>query len=387
VGETQPQSADARAAAALMQAFAARTGLEGDLAPRRYLWTDAFAVCNAIALAAGERNSPFATLATRLVTQVHAVLGRHRDDDTRRGWISGLDDAEGARHPTLGGLRIGKPLPERARDAPFDVELEWDRDGQYFHYLTRWMHALDQYAHAFDQPDAERWAAELAQVAHRAFLRRDAGGAPLRMAWKMSTDLSRALVPSMGQHDPLDGLITALQLRARCAPGADAHALDAQVRDYAVLALAHDWRSDDPLGVGGLLCDAWRLAQLPGDDVLPGDGARDALLARMLDAAFAGVAGHARRQPLRQPPAGRLAFRELGLAIGLRGVARMQAVPNGVASAGLARLSAHASLADAILDTWREPACQQLHAWRAHEDINAVMLATALLPSGYLDLQ
>ena len=384
---SQSQSADAREAAALMQAFAVRTGLDGNATPRRYLWTDAFAVCNCIALAAGERSSPSATLATRLVAQVHAVLGRHRGDDARRGWISGLDEAGGARHPTLGGLRIGKPLPERARDAAFDAELEWDRDGQYFHYLTRWMHALDQYAHAFAQPEVERWAAELAQAAHRGFVQRTASGTPLRMAWKMSIDLSRALVPSMGQHDPLDGLVTALQLRARSASAADAQALDAQVRDYAALAAGHDWRSDDPLGIGGLLCDACRLAQLPGDDVLPGDGARAALLARILDAALAGVVDYARRQPLRQPPERRLAFRELGLAIGLRGVPRMQADREAAPAAALARLSAHAELAEAVLDTWREPARQQLPVWRAHEDINAVMLATALLPSGYLDLQ
>ena len=390
VSATQSQSADAREAAALMQAFAVRTGLDGDAAPRRYLWTDAFAVCNCIALSADERRPPFGTLATDLVAQVHAVLGRHRDDDPRRGWISGLEEAEGARHPTAGGLRIGKPLPERTRDAPLDAELEWDRDGQYFHYLTRWMHALDQYAHAFAQPDAERWAVELAQAAYRGFVQRSAGGAPQRMVWKMSIDLSRALVPSMGQHDPLDGLITALQLRARGDADRAAPALDAQVRDYAALALVHDWRSDDPLGVGGLLCDACRLAQLPGDDVLPGDGARGAVLARILDAALAGVIDYARRQPLRQPPAHRLAFRELGLAIGLRGVPRMRAWSAGVdarSAAALERLSAHESLADAILDTWREPAHRQLHAWRAHEDINAVMLATALLPSGYLELQ
>jgi len=249
------------------------------------------------------------------------------------------------------------------------------------------MHALDQYAHAFAQPEVERWAAELAQAAHRGFVQRTASGTPLRMAWKMSIDLSRALVPSMGQHDPLDGLVTALQLRARGASAADAQALDAQVRDYAALAAGHDWRSDDPLGIGGLLCDACRLAQLPGDDVLPGDGARAALLARILDAALAGVVDYARRQPLRQPPERRLAFRELGLAIGLRGVPRMQADREAAPAAALARLSAHAELAEAVLDTWREPARQQLPAWRAHEDINAVMLATALLPSGYLDLQ
>jgi hypothetical protein len=42
----------------------------------------------------------------------------------------------------VGGLRIGKPLKERGANEPIDESLEWDRDGQYFHYLTKWMHAL-----------------------------------------------------------------------------------------------------------------------------------------------------------------------------------------------------------------------------------------------------
>ncbi len=57
-------------------------------------------------------------LALRSIDQVHHVLGRHRSDDARTGWISGLDEREGERHPTRGGLRIGKQLPERPRAHP-----------------------------------------------------------------------------------------------------------------------------------------------------------------------------------------------------------------------------------------------------------------------------
>ena len=56
-----------------------------------------------------------------------------------------------------------------------------------------------------------RWAVELARTAHSRFTQR-AHGRP-RMCWKMSIDLSRPLVPSMGHHDPLDGLVTLVQLR------------------------------------------------------------------------------------------------------------------------------------------------------------------------------
>jgi len=121
----------------LMRQFAERTGLTSDRPTRRYLWTDAFAVCNFLGLArlTGERS--YADLALRLVDQVHHVLGRYRADDTRAGWISGLGEREGEAHPTRGGLRIGKALPERGPGEPFDQGLEWDRDGQYFHYLTK----------------------------------------------------------------------------------------------------------------------------------------------------------------------------------------------------------------------------------------------------------
>lgn len=37
--------------------------------------------------------------------------------------------------PLLGGLRIGKPLEDGAG---------WDNDGQYLHYLTKWMFALNR---------------------------------------------------------------------------------------------------------------------------------------------------------------------------------------------------------------------------------------------------
>ena len=121
----------------LMAEFAARTGLDPPhTRPRRYLWTDAYAVCNYLELSRRTGNGVYRDLALRLVDQVHHTLGRHREDDSRTGWISGLPEEEGEAHPTRGGLRIGKPLPERRLGEPFDERLEWDRDGQYYHYLT-----------------------------------------------------------------------------------------------------------------------------------------------------------------------------------------------------------------------------------------------------------
>jgi hypothetical protein len=143
-----------------------------------------------------------------LIEQVHRVLGRYRDDDERSGWISGRDEQAGSCHPTTGGLRIGKSLKERGVNEAFDETLEWDRDGQYFHYLNKWIHALCQAAFVTDDFAYALWAVELGEAAFEGFVRRSGSGRVVGVYWKMSTDLSRPLVPALGLHDALDGLIT-----------------------------------------------------------------------------------------------------------------------------------------------------------------------------------
>ena len=196
-----------------MDDFAEATGVSGQAKPRRYLWTDAFAVCNFLGLARQTGDGRYLRFAEVLVDQVHHVLGRHRADDFRRGWISGLPNDEGERHPTLGGLRIGKPLNDRGPHERADSRLEWERDGQYFHYLTRWMHALHRMSQETGDGRYQRWAAELAVAAHDAFTYAPVRGGPRRLVWKMSIDLTHPLISTMGQHDPLDGLITFLELQ------------------------------------------------------------------------------------------------------------------------------------------------------------------------------
>src|SRR6185436_4862485 len=171
-----------RTAHELMASFGERTGITGARPQRRYLWTDAFAVCNFLGLGQAD-------LARSTIRHVHHELGRHRADDPRRGWISGLSEIDGEAHPTLGGLRIGKPLPERGPADQIDEQLEWERDGQYFHYLTKWMHALDQAARITRDDRLATWARELADTAHRRFVH--GPHASRRMSWKMSIDLMR----------------------------------------------------------------------------------------------------------------------------------------------------------------------------------------------------
>ncbi|MCY1060927.1 hypothetical protein [Nannocystis sp. SCPEA4] len=376
------------AATRLMLDFAARTGLTGDQPARRYLWTDAFAVCNLLGLAAAGGSASLRGLAVRLVEQVHHVLGRHRPDDRRTGWISGLSEEAGEAHPTRGGLRIGKPLPERGPDEPFDPELEWERDGQYYHYLTKWMHALDQLTRFTGDPSGNRRARELAVAAHAAFTYAPRAGGAQRMYWKMSIDLRRPLVPSMGHHDPLDGLVTYLQLRAGGGDSGDGPELAREIAEMTAIADRRDWVTDDPLGLGGLMTDAWRLDRL----IRRGAGG-EALLAPVLAAASRGTAAYLRQRQLERPLHYRLAFRELGLAIGLHAVARLdaavredprpyEAMPT--VRRHLEQLVEHLPQRGVIEAFWSRPEHRRADNWLAHHDINEVMLATTLAPMGYL---
>jgi hypothetical protein len=377
----------------MMTAFARETGLTSEKAPRRYLWTDAFAICNFLALHRQTGQASDLTLAKNLVDQVHHVLGRHREDDPRTGWISGLDEESGEQHPTAGGLRIGKPLNERAPHAPYDAQLEWERDGQYYHYLTKWMHALRQIGAVTRDPTYLRWAVELAKTAHRAFTYRPSAGGPTRMVWKMSIDLSRPLVPSMGQHDPLDGLITCQSLQAPALDSLWPEATETPDLTDEITEIAHiaeDVRlvTDDPLGLGGLLADAYRVAQLRAQG-----GPSMYAAGRLLDAAARGLSAYVRERPLDRPAAFRLAFRKLGLAIGLQAVTRLRdfsADPPGRWDADpsfddrLDALEPHLALIDRIEDFWLDPDHRAAESWTEHRDINRVMLATCLLPDGYL---
>ena len=378
----------------IMGQFAAGTGLlPASAAPvRRYLWTDAFAVCNFLALYKYSSDEAYLHLALALVDQVHETLGRHRDDDPRSGWISGFDGGESRLHPTAGGLRIGKKLPEREPGEPYDEKLEWERDGQYYHYLTKWIHALCSISRAIDNPVYTSWAAEMALRAHRAFYHTGADGEK-RLYWKLSIDLSRPQVTAMGHHDSLDGLISCIEIQAQTAgqKGEDSRALEAEISDLADMCRGVNWTTPDPLGLGGLLADAWRLVQLQGAKKLVPEG----LVQDMLEAAAVGLSIYTRDNSMHQPADYRLAFRELGLCIGLQAVERIEAVaarsPNLFKSEQrlaslLESLKNYLPLRWMIKHFWLKPENWEVPSWKEHADINMVMLATSLMPEGYLDL-
>jgi hypothetical protein len=387
--ESQPTARE------IMMEFARDTGLSpASSAPRRYLWTDAFAVCNFLGLYQEIGGEEFKDLALQLVDQVHDTLGRHRKDDSRTGWISGLDEEQSRKHPTQGGLRIGKKLNERGPCDPFDERLEWDRDGQYYHYLTKWMHALNRVSSITGDLKYNKWAVELAKKAHARFVYASSYGGPKRMYWKMSIDLSRPLVPSMGQHDPLDGFVTYNELQATAAKNSGkstARDLRAEIYDMASICEGKSWATDDPLGIGGLLFDGYRVAQL----TVNGDLEHASLLETLLESSLIGLDSFVKKNSLKLPAYYRLAFRELGLSIGLRALEKIRDLIE--QKSGLFRkkdslhsllktLSRYAELREIIEKFWLEGTNREAGSWIAHLDINRVMLATSLAPDGFLEL-
>jgi hypothetical protein len=376
----------------IMQDFARSTGLDPSTSsPQRYLWTDAFAVCNYLGLFQRTHDFAYRELGRYLVDQVHHVLGQHRGDDLRKGWISGLNEQEGELHPTIGGLRIGKKLSERMSGEPFDERREWDRDGQYYHYLTKWMHALNRMGQVTGDPVYTRWAIELAKTAHARFTFISGAGGMKRMVWKMSIDLSYPLIPSMGLHDTLDGLVTYSELQVT----ADLHlgnlklpTLRTEIADMAEMCRGRDWATDDPLGIGGLLFDASRTTQL----IVQGFFSDPDLLESVVDSALRGMRAFEKSRLLQLPSCHRLAFRELGLSIGLKCLLDLSSIieenPSIFGSKGplhrkIAEMRKYMPLAEVIEKFWLDEENRKSGFWEEQREINMVMLATSLDHEGF----
>ena len=377
----------------IMLDFARLTGVVStDARPHRYLWTDAFAVCNYLELFNLTNDETYRDLGLHLVDQVHHILGRHRDDDTRRGWISGLDNQEGEKHPTIGGLRIGKSLNERSPNDPPDERLEWDQDGQYYHYLTKWMHALNCASQVTGDPTYTRWAIELAQTAHARFTYAPPSGGRKRMYWKMSIDLTYPLVPSMGQHDPLDGFVTYSELHAAAIRNFEESSLpnlQLEIAEMAKICQGIRLATDDPLGIGGLLFDASRIAQL----MMKGGLRNSNLLENVVNSAMLEMEAFSKGETLGYPAEYRLAFRELGLSIGLSAVENLlrwiEENPdlfsqNGSLQRRVEELMEYVPLKERIEQFWIDDKNRQASTWIEHREINMVMLTTSLAPSRFL---
>ena len=139
-----------------------------------------------------------------------------------------------------------------------------------------------------------------------------------------------------------------------------------------------------------LLADAFCVDQLRWQNALPGG---EQLLGDLLEAALAGLRQYVQQSDLRSSARIRLAFRELGLAIGLAAVERMaervRSAPERSAggldvAARLAPLLRYVAVRREIESFWLERDHRRAETWIEHEDINEVMLATSLAPDGFL---
>ena len=219
-------------------------------------------------------------------------------------------------------------------------------------------------------------ALELGAAAFNGFIQRSTSGDVVGIYWKMRTDLSRPLTYAMGLHDALDGFITFRELQHaswKMPPKLEVPDLTSAIESLSKLCRKRDWTTTDPLGIGGLIFDACRLSQLTGGD------ADQALLEQLTDASEKSLRAFLASRSLRRSPSQRLAFRELGLAIGL------MAAPTIIDRARATR-DQYRSRADQIVNAWLPLAHSPDELWQAHRDINDVMLATALAPKTFLSV-
>jgi hypothetical protein len=241
------------------------------------------------------------------------------------------------------------------------------------------MDALSRAAVLLDKPRYHVYAVELADAVFPRFLQRSPSGMPVGLAWKMSIDLSRPQVSGISPHDALDGYVTfrGLSQSGELTPAAD---LQEKTEILRELSAGHAWATSDPLGIGGLLLDAFRLAILPDRTSLDEQLIRD-----ILAGADVGLRQFVRQGSLQLPPSHRLAFRELGLAIGLQTLPAIAAAADRspdlaeAVAPYLGSLVANAGIERQIVEFWTDPRRREDAIWREHRDINEVMLATALL--------
>ncbi len=147
--------------------------------------------------------------------------------------------------------------------------------------------------------------------------------------------------------------------------------------------------TDDPLGIGGLLCDALQVASVAGH----GGPVYSSLLETVFDAALNGLEKVAGSGLLNAPARYRLAFRELGLSIGLAAFERLSlkirenpalTKKKDSLEPAIQAILGYLPVREQIEGFWLEDANRKTETWKDHQEINGVMLATSLAPDGFL---
>jgi hypothetical protein len=241
-------------------------------------------------------------------------------------------------------MRIGKEKDEGREDG----------DGQYFHYLTKWMFALNRMTIATQEPKYNGWAIDLALAVHQHFVAKQPDG-QLRMYWKLSIDMSRPLTESEGNLDPFDGYVTYRILQevnstypSKTAKTEDLKALITQMEKMVSVRSTKKREMYDPLDNGEAL---WICHWFPNEE----------WSVRLSKAAADGLNTLYQVGEFHKVPELRLAFREFGTVLGVK------------------------CFPDRLAVEWQERADALAHTWD-HElysrdrDITPVMYCSALMP-------
>jgi hypothetical protein len=231
---------------------------------KRYLWTDAFGVVLLVSLFRATGDKRFLDQAEWVVAEVDRVLGRER------------------------GIRIG--------EAP-------DRDGQYYHYLAKWIFALTRLGSIL--PDYRERALSLVGEIHEPFIRRRVG-----VVWKMKEDLS-APYPGygLGALDAFDGYVAYRLLDERALAGAIADMREIMELSYPKMAITQD------LALGMML---WLCHVYPQEDWARVQGPR---CISTLENMWVDPPGYFCREPHARTV--RFAFTNYGVSLGLQAVGAM----------------------------------------------------------------
>ncbi|KAL2871150.1 uncharacterized protein BJX67DRAFT_377752 [Aspergillus lucknowensis] len=334
----------------------------------RYLWTDAFGVLNLLTLhtelnrtttASTAPSNRYLVLAARLIETVHETLGRTRDGSAR---LPGATDA----NPLGGGLRIGK-LDAGGRDG----------DGQYHHYLTLWMFALNRMAVASGEARYNALGVALARAIHAAFFV-NRGSERARMVWKMDVNLDRVLVGSEGNLDPIDGFVVFRLLQAAAAANADAGEGQGQGQGRPVLAeeiedyhrimkrKGKHFVSSDPLDLGMTL---WTVHWF----------AEEEWAAELAERCFEQIYDLIEiDRYLERSTKYRLAFREFGTALGVRCMAEQETEKE--------RAVDLRAYGDRILAAWEPYMEGSLAGGATPQDLRPItraMYAAAIIPGAF----
>ncbi|CEM34200.1 unnamed protein product [Vitrella brassicaformis CCMP3155] len=148
---------------------------------RRYLWTDAFAVCNYVSLAHragqegdGQLRAMYLTMAARLIDTVHASLGTPRSEEYP------MIPSEHNSPSGFKGLRIGKVDP--------NTDPGMRADGMYWHYVDKWLFALLRMYNESDDAKYLNAAVSIVKDIHESFVAKWRGK-PVGLYWKLGVDL------------------------------------------------------------------------------------------------------------------------------------------------------------------------------------------------------